>query len=779
MKTGRAILFLASFAGLAATAAVAVDRMGRPSIASPLVGAVAVATAAGVPGLLRRRAWPVALALLPLGAVLVLRTQMPAPADVSGVGAQAAFYLGQLRSGARTYVSHGFPMDFATAGDLKLLLVLVVYVVSGVAAFLALGLRRVVPAIALLVVPLGFGVTVDRELRAPGLTLAFLAFAACLLLASRALERRRWGAGDAAMGMGVTAVAGLAAVVLLATTSLAASRPWQDWRTWDLSFGDDARFVFDSMEGYAGLLDPDNDTQVMRVRSPVALYWRANALDEFDGSAWFSGAARPRPLKPDARGDQFTYVVPELDLVPQGPLVRQSFDVRAMRSDYFFTGGVARTLTVGVDVPVRARQTYALGVDRPLGPAFRYSVTAVVPEVRATDLVGRGRDYPEQVARRAALPFATPADGAATAAEGDWRSAMAETPEHREWLGLYQLNHEVVGEATDPYEIALRIERYLRLNYAYTSSPASPADDSPYATFLFTTRRGFCQHFAGAMAVLLRFNGVPARVAVGFTPGLSIGEDVYVVSRNDAHAWVEAYFPGVGWVAFEPTPGQAVPGQGASSTSAGFSDPFAGDLPTSRGETAAPRRERPRGMQEAPTAAVTGDRTSAAPQRQDAVRRWLPWASVGAAALVVVGWPVARALLRRRALRRGDMGRRLRAALKLVRADLTDFGFAAAPSQTLDETATFVARRFSLDAGPLVARVQAVLFGGRAATADDVAAVAAFRRELHRHLRAGAGPLRTLLALYGAGSLRPRHDRAHHDRRAPDAALYLAPRVGR
>ncbi len=495
---------------------------------------------------------------------------------------------------------------------------------STFAALLALSLRRVVPALAVLLVPLGFGATVDREPRAAGLTLTFLAFAAVLLLASRALDRRRWGTGDAAAGLGTAAAAALAAVTLMGSTSLAGSPPWQDWRAWDLSFGGEARFVFDSMEGYAGLLDPKNDAKVMHVRSPVATYWRANALDEFDGGAWFSSGGKLRALRGDVRGDQRTYVVPELDLIPPGTLVRQSFDIRDVQTDYFFTGGVPATLTVTSDVPVRARQTYALGVDRPLGPAFRYSITAVVPKVRPTDLVGRGRAYPQQVARRAALPFPTPADGAATATEADWREAMAALPEHREWLGLYRLNREIVGETADPYEIALRIERYLRLNFTYTLTPASPADDSPYAAFLFTTRRGFCQHFAGAMAVLLRFNGVPARVAVGFAPGLRVGDDSFVVSRNDAHAWVEAYFPGVGWVPFEPTPGQAWPGRGASSTSAGFSDPYAGDALVERGETTGSRRDRPRGMQEAPTAPATDDAAPTTSEAPAPLRRWLP-----------------------------------------------------------------------------------------------------------------------------------------------------------
>ena len=69
------------------------------------------------------------------------------------------------------------------------------------------------------------------------------------------------------------------------------------------------------------------------------------------------------------------------------------------------------------------------------------------------------------------------------------------------------------------------------------------------------------------MALLLRYNGIPSRVAVGFATGEEESPGVYLVSRNNAHAWVEAYFPTVGWVAFDPTPGRSIPNAGASSTS--------------------------------------------------------------------------------------------------------------------------------------------------------------------------------------------------------------------
>ncbi len=108
----------------------------------------------------------------------------------------------------------------------------------------------------------------------------------------------------------------------------------------------------------------------------------------------------------------------------------------------------------------------------------------------------------------------------------------------------------------------------------YTLEPPASDFSSPYAAFLFDTDAGYCQHFAGAMALLLRFNGIPARVAVGFTSGDRMSAGVYSVSTNNAHAWVEAYFPTVGWVAFDPTPGRDLPNAGRLVNQPGLQGPL-------------------------------------------------------------------------------------------------------------------------------------------------------------------------------------------------------------
>ena len=171
------------------------------------------------------------------------------------------------------------------------------------------------------------------------------------------------------------------------------------------------------------------------------------------------------------------------------------------------------------------------------------------------------------LARYTDLPFPTLQQLDGRSPEAAWNKTMGFTEFGREWQGLYHLNASIVGGATDPYRIALAVEEYLRSRYTYSLKPPETDYASPYAAFLFKTKTGYCQHFAGAMAVLLRFNGIPARVAVGFTTGEKVADGTYIVTRNDAHAWVEAYFPGVGWVPFDPTPGRALPVSGDAPTS--------------------------------------------------------------------------------------------------------------------------------------------------------------------------------------------------------------------
>jgi hypothetical protein len=244
------------------------------------------------------------------------------------------------------------------------------------------------------------------------------------------------------------------------------------------------------------------------------------------------------------------------------------------------------------------------------------------------------------------------------------------------------------------------------------------------------------------MALLLRFNGIPARVAVGFTTGDRVSAGVYSVSTNNAHAWVEVFFPTVGWVSFDPTPGRDIPYAGASSTSPGFKDPFAGDVSGSTTPTTAP--------DQFPTHTTEPESTQqpSGPSWISTVP-WLPW--VIGLLVVAAAWPFARRFWRERGLRHGNLTERFAASLRLLRGDLAAYGVAATGSSTFEDVTAFIEEHLGLTCDPLLAsRAGAVLFGGRHARSEDIVRAEAFRAEVRAGLRRQHGWFLALLAWYGA-----------------------------
>ncbi len=118
-----------------------------------------------------------------------------------------------------------------------------------------------------------------------------------------------------------------------------------------------------------------------------------------------------------------------------------------------------------------------------------------------------------------------------------------------------ELARKLTDAERSPYRRALAIERYLSTQYGYTLQLPSQPPVDPLADFLFHRRRGHCEYFASSMAVLLRTVNIPSRIITGFHGGeFNQINATYIVRARDAHAWVEAYIPGAGWLAFDPTP---------------------------------------------------------------------------------------------------------------------------------------------------------------------------------------------------------------------------------
>jgi transglutaminase-like putative cysteine protease len=120
---------------------------------------------------------------------------------------------------------------------------------------------------------------------------------------------------------------------------------------------------------------------------------------------------------------------------------------------------------------------------------------------------------------------------------------------------IAELARQVAGSVDNPYDRAVALQNYLRNNYGYSLNPSSIESSDPIGSFLFKSKQGYCEYFAAAMVLMLRTLGVPARYVNGFQTGTynRLGKD-FVVRARDAHSWAEVYFPGYGWMTFDPTP---------------------------------------------------------------------------------------------------------------------------------------------------------------------------------------------------------------------------------
>jgi protein-glutamine gamma-glutamyltransferase len=127
-------------------------------------------------------------------------------------------------------------------------------------------------------------------------------------------------------------------------------------------------------------------------------------------------------------------------------------------------------------------------------------------------------------------------------------------------IRILKLAEKITASAPSNYDKAVALEQYLSTHFGYTLEMPRSLPQDPLANFLFERKRGHCEYFASSMAVMLRSVGVPSRMVTGFRGGeFNDLTGQYVVRASDAHSWVEAYFPGSGWVSFDPTPAASVP----------------------------------------------------------------------------------------------------------------------------------------------------------------------------------------------------------------------------
>src|SRR6516225_5245622 len=162
----------------------------------------------------------------------------------------------------------------------------------------------------------------------------------------------------------------------------------------------------------------------------------------------------------------------------------------------------------------------------------RYEATSDIATPSATQLRAAGRNYPAKIAEIYLRLPETGIDGR-----------------------IPQLAAQITRTAKTDYDKATVIENYLRSRFGYTLQLPQREVKDPLANFLFERKQGHCEYFASSMAVMLRTVGIPSRVVNGFrTTEFNDVTSSYVIRASSAHSWVEADFPGYGWVAFDPTP---------------------------------------------------------------------------------------------------------------------------------------------------------------------------------------------------------------------------------
>jgi transglutaminase-like putative cysteine protease len=261
-------------------------------------------------------------------------------------------------------------------------------------------------------------------------------------------------------------------------------------------------------------------TELFVVRAPSPAYWRATGLSDFDGNTW----DLPDGSLEDADGTLANAAPGSTELV-------QQIEIRGLGGD-LLPAAAEPTRVSGAGLQW-APETSTLVHDSPdLKRGDRFEVVSAIP------------DFSRDVLR--AATSASPPD-----------PIYLFLPEHFP-ESVRNLAAEVTAGTTTTYDAMVALQNWFRSEFDYSLEVPQGHGTSAIEAFL-RQRIGYCEQFAGTFAAMARTLGVPARVAVGFTPGLG-GNGEYTVLGKNAHAWPEVWFDGLGWVGFEPTPGRGAPG---------------------------------------------------------------------------------------------------------------------------------------------------------------------------------------------------------------------------
>ena len=288
-----------------------------------------------------------------------------------------------------------------------------------------------------------------------------------------------------------------------------------------LGGGSSTRFTVNPIVTIRGDLQAGKAVPVLTFRTTASDpgYLRLTSLDKFDGTSFAPSTLRQPATAEVSRG---LSVIPPKGALQSASVAIGNLDVPWLPLPAQVTG-----------VTVTGDWRYDAGTDtvfsaRNNTQGLQYNVQFVPPQPTAAELE-KVTDADSSLDRYRELP-AIP------------QSVRA-------------LTQSVIAHATTPFDKALAIQNFLTSSQFHYDTTVDIGDSTDaLETFLLKTKRGFCQQFAAAMAVMARLANIPSRVAVGFTRGTEQPDQAWLVTTRDAHAWPELYFAGYGWLAFEPTP---------------------------------------------------------------------------------------------------------------------------------------------------------------------------------------------------------------------------------
>jgi hypothetical protein len=479
---------------------------------APLIG-VAALTAAGVLG--PRPAAVLAVVWVPgaaLAAGLPVGALAPAALDTT---------VASLREGVQALPTIGDATPIVRTWALAAVL-LVVGTAAGLAGILwrGAGWERGIVGFALLLVPLAGAIALQQSPDASWQGAVVLVAVVLRIARGRLVP--------------IVATASIVGAVALFGAQVAAPRAgWQP-------FGHHHVAHFHELETkqtYGPLAGKRTGAVMLDVTAPQPALWRMQVLEAFDNRRWIVAREESHLPEPAARRTSI------------------EVEVRGLRNRLIVSPGpVAAVRGAGDTVPEQGDAR--LLVDRPKeGEGYRVEADALQTTAarlaRIPVPTGRRYEHLTQIGL-GPLPIYVPSPLAKLAKD------LPEPLRGTDWGHVFRLAWHLSRGVKSELTVVRHVEDYLLRGgrFRYTTEVGAPGQE-PLLEFLFHTHAGYCQHFAGAAALLLRIAGVPTRVVVGFATGEQIAQDTWAVRDEDAHAWIEVYFPGVGWVPFNPTPASA------------------------------------------------------------------------------------------------------------------------------------------------------------------------------------------------------------------------------